>query len=89
MLRVIVKRTMAPTVKMERVALTGKGGWNLTCYMYKCMKLIVKYFFLADVVFLRGSLRFGSIHFPLADVFYVGGHFRLESSCIWVNTVQA
>jgi len=23
----------------------------------------------------------------LADVFYLGGHFKLESSCIWVNTV--
>jgi hypothetical protein len=59
MLGVSVKKMMAPTVKMEKVTLTGKGRWNLTCYMYKCMKLIVKYFFLADVVFLRGSLRFG------------------------------
>jgi len=59
MLGVSAKKMMAPTVKMETVTLTGKGRWNLTCYMYKCMKLIVKYFFLADVVFLRGSLRFG------------------------------
>jgi hypothetical protein len=58
-LGVSVKKMKAPTMKMERVILTGKGRWNLTCYMYKCMKLIVKYLFLADVVFLRGSLRFG------------------------------
>jgi len=32
------------------------------------MKLIVKYFFIADVLFL-------------------GGHLRLESSCIWINKV--
>ena len=54
-----MKKMMAPTVKMETVTLTGKGSWNLTCYMYKCKKLIVKYFFLADVVFLRSSVRFG------------------------------
>jgi len=54
-----VKKMKAPPMKMEREILTGKGRWNLTCYMYKCMKLIVKYLFLADVVFLRGSLRFG------------------------------
>ena len=59
MLGVSVKKMMAPTVKMETVTLTGKGSWNLTCYMYKCKKLIVKYFFLADVVFLRSSVRFG------------------------------
>ena len=54
-----MKKMIAPTVKMETMTLTGKGRWNLTCYMYKCMKLIVQYFFFADVVFLRGSLRFG------------------------------
>jgi len=44
------------------------------------MKLIVKYFFLGDVLFLRGHLRFGCIHFPLADVFYMGGNLRLDLS---------
>jgi len=34
-----------------------------------------------------GCLRFGYKHFPLADVFYFGGHLRLVSSCIWVNMV--
>jgi hypothetical protein len=58
-LGVSVKMMMAPTMKMGRVILTGKGGWNPTCYLYKCMKLTAKYFFLADVVFLRDSLRFG------------------------------
>jgi hypothetical protein len=39
MLEMSVKK-MATTVKMETVTLTGKGRWNLICYMYKCMKLI-------------------------------------------------
>jgi hypothetical protein len=54
----------------------------------KCMKLLVKYIFLADILFLEGRLRFGRIHFPLADMFYLGGHLRVELSCIWVNTVS-
>jgi len=29
------------------------------------------------------------IHFPLADMFYLEGCLRLESSCIQVNTVSA
>lgn len=52
------------------------------------MNLIVKYFFLGDVLFLRGHLRFGCIQFPLADVFYMGGNLRLELSWIWVSTVN-
>jgi hypothetical protein len=44
------------------------------------VKLLAKYFFLADVVFLGGRLRFGQIHFPLADVFYLGV-FKLSFSC--------
>jgi len=52
------------------------------------MKLLVKYIFLAYVLFLEGHLRFGKIPFPLADMFYLGGHLRLELSCIWVNTVS-
>jgi len=45
----------------------------------KRMNLIVKYFFLADFFFLGGGghLRLGQIHFPLADMFYVGGQIRL------------
>jgi len=37
------------------------------------MKLIVKYFFLADILLLGGCLRFGKIQFSLADMFYLGG----------------
>ena len=56
------------------------------------MKLIVKYFFLADILFLLSCLRFGKIHISLADVFYFfffwgGGFLRSESSCIQVNMV--
>jgi len=54
----------------------------------KCMKLLVKYIFLTDVLFLDGHLRFGKIPFLLADMFYLGGHLRLELSCILVNTVS-
>jgi hypothetical protein len=56
MLGASMRKMMAPDVKMETVTLTGNGTWNLKSYMYKCMKLIVKYFFLADVVLLEGSL---------------------------------
>jgi len=35
------------------------------------MKLIVKYFFIADILFLVGHLRFGYIHFPLAYVCFL------------------
>lgn len=27
------------------------------------------------------------MHFPVTDMFDVGGQLRLESSCIWVNKV--
>ena len=48
--------------------------------MYSCI--------LADVLFLKGRLRFGKIPFLLADMFYFGCHFRLELFCIWVDTVS-
>jgi hypothetical protein len=32
------------TVKMELMTLIGKGRYNLMCFVYKCMQLIVKYF---------------------------------------------
>jgi len=34
------------------------------------MKLIVRYFFLADILFLGRHLKFEQIHFPLAEVFF-------------------
>jgi len=43
-LGVSVKMMMTLTLKMETVTLIGKGRWNLTCFVYKCMQLIVKYF---------------------------------------------
>ena len=39
------------------------------------MKLIVQYFFLADFYF--WGLSYIWIHFPLADMFYLGDHLRL------------
>jgi len=49
--------------------------------------IILKHSVLADILFLRHRRRFGYNHGPLADVFYSGGHLRLESSCIQANKV--
>jgi len=69
MLGVSVRKMKALTVKMEKVTLIGKGRQNVTCCVFnKCMQFVVKYF-------------------PLADVLFLQGHLRLESSCIWVNAV--
>jgi hypothetical protein len=43
-LGVSVRKMRALTVEMETVTLTGKGRWNWTCFVFKCTKLIVKYF---------------------------------------------
>jgi hypothetical protein len=50
---------MALTVKMKTGTLTGKVDrvWNVLCL--KCTKLIVKYFFLAAILFLGSCLRYG------------------------------
>jgi hypothetical protein len=57
--------------------------------VFKCVELIVKHFFLADLLFLGGHLRYGKIHFSMVDVFFLGDHHLwLESSCIQVNTVM-
>jgi len=50
------------------------------------MKSVLKYF-LADVLFLGVVLDLDRCIF-LWDVFYLGYHLRLESSCIWVNVVH-
>ena len=42
-------------VKMETVTQIGKGRLNLACFVYKCMQLTVKYFFLADIIFGESS----------------------------------
>ena len=54
----------------------------------KCMKVIVKYFFLADIFILWFILDLDKYIFPWQTSFY-GGHLRLELSCIWVNTVTS
>jgi len=61
--------------------------WHALCI--KCVKLIVKYFFLEDFLFLRDHLRFVYIHFLLAELIYLGRGWdlRIESSCVWVNMV--
>jgi len=46
-----VRKMKALTVKMETVTLIGKGRQNLYALCIKCIKLIVKYFFLADISF--------------------------------------
>jgi hypothetical protein len=49
-----VRKMKALTVKIEMVIMIGKGREDLTCFVYKCMELMVKYF-LAEVLFLGWS----------------------------------
>ena len=44
----------------------------------KCIKLTVKYFFLANTLLLGGDPKFVSIHFFLAEVFYLGEKVILD-----------
>jgi len=46
----------------------GDSDTNCDVVCIKCMKLIVKYFLLAEVFISGVLLRFGSIHFSLAVV---------------------
>ena len=46
------------TVKMETVKLIGEGRENLTCFLYSVNEMVI-YFFLADILFFEGCLRFG------------------------------
>jgi len=57
--------------------------WHAACI--KCVKLIVKYFFLADFYFLVVVLDLHKYIFPWQTSFFVG-RMRLETSCIQVNT---
>jgi len=57
---------------MDTATMIGKGRKNLTCLYIKCIRLI-KYIFIADILFLGGHLRFGKIHFSLTHVFASGG----------------
>ena len=51
-------------VKMETVTLIGTGRYNLTCFVYKCVKLIQLYLFLADILFLGVILDLDEYIFP-------------------------
>jgi len=44
MLGVSVRMMKTLIVKMETVTQIGKGRLNLACFVYKCMRLTVKYF---------------------------------------------
>ena len=59
--------------------------WHALCIT--CMKLIVKYFFLADILFLGSVLDLDRYNFPWQTFWGGGRHLRLELSCIWVNMV--
>ena len=72
------------TVKMERVTLIGKCRYNLTCFVYKCMKLLAIFFF---KTILGGCFRFGYIHFSFGTSAILWGCLRLELCCIQVNMV--
>ena len=52
------------------------------------MKLIVKYFFLADVLFLGAAFDLDKYIFPQQMwFFFLGGGGLLELSCIQVNMI--
>jgi len=51
----------------------------------KCMKLMAKYFFLAEILLLEGYLRFVYVHFSLGIHVLSAGCLRLELSCIRVK----
>jgi hypothetical protein len=55
MLGVSVRKIKALTMIMETVTLIDKGRYNVTCI--KCVKLIVKYFFIGRFIFEGGCLR--------------------------------
>jgi hypothetical protein len=58
-LGVSVRKMKALTLKMETVTLNAKVRQNLTCFLYQMYAVNSKIFFLADVVFWGGHLRFG------------------------------
>jgi hypothetical protein len=61
-------------VKMVTVALIGKGGYNETCRVWyiECMKLIVNFFFVADILFLGVVLDLDTYIFPWQTCFFLG-----------------
>jgi hypothetical protein len=56
---VSVRKMQALTLKTETVSLIGKDRQNLTCFVIKCVKSIVKHFFLSGLLFFWGHLKFG------------------------------
>ena len=84
-LGVSVREMKTLTVKMETWHWSVNVDiWRASCTT--CMTLIV-ILFLSRHFILRGNLRFGWIHFPLAVMFYFRGRLRLESSCMRVSMV--
>ena len=55
----------------------AKGTQNLTCFVHKCT-INGKISVLIRLLLLLGHLRFGQMHFPLADVFHWGACLRLK-----------
>jgi len=51
------------------------------------MKFIVKYFFLADICLGVVIFDLDKYIFPWQVCFILGGHLRLELSCVQVNVV--
>jgi hypothetical protein len=61
--------------------------FSLLALCIKCMKLIVKYFFIADVLFVGGCRKIWINTFSLGRHVLSGGRLRLESPGIQVNMV--
>jgi len=86
MLGVSVRKMKTLTVNKARD--TDWLRQNLTCFVYQVYEINGKIFFSWQKFYFDGAgLRFGQIHFSLADMFYLEGRLRLESSCIWVHAV--
>jgi len=68
MLGASTRKMKALTVKMKTVTLIGKGRRALC---FKCVKLIVKYFFLPDILLWGVILKFNT-NFSLAFFFWGG-----------------
>jgi hypothetical protein len=63
----------ALTVRMETVTPIGKGRYNLMgIWCIKCMKLIVTYFYFADILFGGVILDLNKYIFPWQTCFFWG-----------------
>jgi len=66
-----MKMDTLQTIEVKSVTLIGTGRWNLKCLCISYVKLITN-IYISRHVLLVSHLRFRSIYFPLADVFYWG-----------------